>query len=50
MRLSSQLEQPVQDRVKPGTSALFMIVNKAPSDKTMAALSRCGTPHCGSTR
>ena len=36
-------QQPVQDLVQPGTSTLCMIVNKAPSDKTTAALSKCGT-------
>jgi len=42
MGLSSQLKQQVQDLVQPGTSALFMILNKVPSDKTIAALSKYG--------
>jgi uncharacterized membrane protein len=42
MGLSSQLKQQVQDLVQPGTSAPFMIVNKMPSDKTIAALSKYG--------
>jgi uncharacterized membrane protein len=40
--LSSQFQQQVRDLLQPGTSALFMIVNKMTTDRTVQALSRYG--------
>jgi uncharacterized membrane protein len=40
--INQEFQQQVRDMVKPGTSALFMIVERATPDKAIAALSRFG--------
>lgn len=40
--IDKQFQQEVRDMVKPGTSALFMIVEKVPTDKAVQALSHYG--------
>jgi uncharacterized membrane protein len=40
--IDKQFQQQVRDLVQPGTSALFMIVERATPDKATAALSRFG--------
>ena len=40
--IDKQFEQQVRDMVRPGTSALFLIVEKVTPDKAVAALSKYG--------
>src|SRR5437588_3156261 len=40
--IDKQFQQQVRDHVKPGTSALFMIIEKATPDKAIAALEQYG--------
>jgi uncharacterized membrane protein len=40
--VDAQFEQQVRDMLKPGTSALFMVVEKVTPDKAVEALSRYG--------
>ena len=40
--INKEFQQEVRDMVGPGTSALFMIVDRVPSDKAVAALSKYG--------
>jgi uncharacterized membrane protein len=40
--INKEFQQEVRDMVGPGTSALFMIVDRVPSDKAIAALSKYG--------
>jgi uncharacterized membrane protein len=40
--INKEFQNQVRDMVKPGTSALFMIVERATPDKAVAALSRFG--------
>ena len=40
--IDSQFQDQVRDMIKPGTSALFMIVEKVTPDKAIAALSQFG--------
>ncbi len=40
--IDKEFEQQVRDMVKPGTSALFVIVEKVTPDKAIAALSKYG--------
>lgn len=40
--INKEFQQQVRDMVRPGTSALFMIVESATPDKVVAALSRFG--------
>ena len=40
--INKEFQQQVRDLVQPGTSALFMIVERATPDKAVAALSRFG--------
>jgi uncharacterized membrane protein len=40
--INKEFQQQVRDMVRPGTSALFMIVEHATPDKAVAALSRFG--------
>ena len=40
--INREFQDQVRDMVKPGTSALFMIVERATPDKAVAALSRFG--------
>jgi uncharacterized membrane protein len=40
--VDKQFQQEVRDMVKPGTSALFMVVDKITTDKAVAALSKYG--------
>ncbi len=40
--IDKQFQQEVRDYVQPGTSALFMIIEKATPDKAVAALSEYG--------
>ncbi len=40
--IDKEFEQQVRDMVKPGTSALFVIVEKVTPDKAVAALSKYG--------
>ena len=40
--INKEFEQQVRDMVKPGTSALFVIVEKVTPDKAVAALSQYG--------
>ena len=40
--IDKEFQQQVRDMVRPGTSALFMIVERATPDKAVAALSRYG--------
>ena len=40
--INKEFQQQVRDMVRPGTSALFMIVERATPDKAIAALSRFG--------
>lgn len=40
--INKEFQQQVRDMVRPGTSALFMIVERATPDKAVAALSRFG--------
>jgi uncharacterized membrane protein len=40
--ISEQFQRQVRDMLQPGTSALFMVVEKMTTDKAVAALSRFG--------
>ncbi len=40
--IDKQFQDQVRDQVKPGTSALFMIIEKATPDKAVAALEQYG--------
>jgi uncharacterized membrane protein len=40
--IDKQFQEQVRDQVKPGTSALFLVIEKATPDKAIAALSRFG--------
>jgi uncharacterized membrane protein len=40
--IDAQFQQEVRDMVKPGTSALFLIVDKVTTDKALEALSKYG--------
>jgi uncharacterized membrane protein len=40
--IDKQFQDQVRDQLKPGTSALFMIIEKATPDKAIAALSEFG--------
>jgi uncharacterized membrane protein len=40
--INKEFQQQVRDMVRPGSSALFMIVERATPDKAVAALSRFG--------
>jgi uncharacterized membrane protein len=40
--IDKQFQQEVRDMVQPGTSALFLIVDKVTTDKALAALSQYG--------
>jgi uncharacterized membrane protein len=40
--INKQFQQQVRDMVKPGTSALFVVVEKVTPDKAVAALSQYG--------
>jgi uncharacterized membrane protein len=40
--VDKQFETQVQDMLQPGTSALFMVVEKVTPDKAVAALSQYG--------
>ena len=40
--IDQQFQQQVRDHLKPGTSALFMIIEKATPDKAIAALEQYG--------
>ncbi len=40
--IDKQFQEQVRDQVKPGTSALFMIIEKATPDKAVAALEHYG--------
>lgn len=40
--INEQFQQEVRDMVQPGTSALFLIVDKVTPDKAIAALSKYG--------
>jgi uncharacterized membrane protein len=40
--MDKEFEQQVRDMLKPGTSALFMIVEKVTPDKAIEALSKYG--------
>ncbi len=40
--IDKEFQRQVQDMLKPGTSALFMVVEKVTPDKAVAALSRFG--------
>jgi uncharacterized membrane protein len=40
--IDKQFQQQVRDMVKPGTSALFLVVEKVTPDKAVAAMSRYG--------
>ena len=40
--IDKQFQDQVRDELKPGTSALFMIIEKATPDKAIAALGRFG--------
>jgi uncharacterized membrane protein len=40
--IDKQFQEQVRDQVKPGTSALFMVIEKATPDKAIAALSQFG--------
>jgi uncharacterized membrane protein len=40
--MDKQFEDQVRDMLKPGTSALFMVVEKVTPDKAVAALSKFG--------
>lgn len=40
--IDQAFQQQVRDHLKPGTSALFMIIEKATPDKTIAALEQYG--------
>lgn len=40
--IDKQFQQEVRDQLKPGTSALFLIVEKVTPDKAIAALSQFG--------
>jgi uncharacterized membrane protein len=40
--ISEQFQRQVRDLLRPGTSALFMVVEKMTTDKAVAALSRLG--------
>jgi uncharacterized membrane protein len=40
--IDKEFQQQVRDEVKPGTSALFMIIEKATPDKAIAALKQYG--------
>jgi uncharacterized membrane protein len=40
--IDKQFQEQVRDQLKPGTSALFMVIEKATPDKALAALGRFG--------
>jgi uncharacterized membrane protein len=40
--IDKQFQQQVKDMVKPGTSALFLVIEKATPDKAVAAMSKYG--------
>jgi uncharacterized membrane protein len=40
--INKEFQQQVRDMVKPGTSALFLIVEKVTPDKAVEALSKFG--------
>jgi uncharacterized membrane protein len=40
--IDKQFQEQVRDQVKPGTSALFMVIEKATPDKAIAALNKFG--------
>jgi len=40
--IDKEFQEQVRDQVKPGTSALFMIIEKATPDKAIAALNKYG--------
>src|SRR5436309_8307914 len=40
--IDQQFQQQVRDHLKPGTSALFMVIEKATPDKAVAALQQYG--------
>jgi uncharacterized membrane protein len=40
--IDKEFEQQVRDKLKPGTSALFLVIEKATPDKAVAALSKYG--------
>jgi uncharacterized membrane protein len=40
--IDKQFQEQVRDQVKPGTSALFLIIEKVTPDKAISALSRFG--------
>jgi uncharacterized membrane protein len=40
--IDKAFQEQVRDQVKPGTSALFMIIEQATPDKAIAALSKYG--------
>jgi uncharacterized membrane protein len=40
--IDKEFQEQVRDKVKPGTSALFMIIEKATPDKAIAALQQYG--------
>ena len=40
--IDKEFQQQVRDSVKPGTSALFMVIEQATPDKAIAALSQYG--------
>ena len=40
--IDQQVQQQVRDMLKPGTSTLFMIIEKATPDKAIAAMSKYG--------
>jgi uncharacterized membrane protein len=40
--IDKQFQEQVRGQVKPGTSALFMVIEKATPDKAIAALSQFG--------
>ena len=40
--IDKQFQEQVRDQVKPGTSALFMVIEQATPDKAVAALEQYG--------
>jgi uncharacterized membrane protein len=42
LELSDEFQRQVRDLLQPGTSALFMIIEKMTTDKALAALSQFG--------
>jgi len=40
--IDKEFQEQVRDQVKPGTSALFLIIEKATPDKAIAALQKYG--------